>query len=255
MPELNVLRHVVRPHLPSRGEEYDPGGDMLIVVHSNPDDPDDPTEFGHHIRLHGLAYRKEMWGLGDMASTLDQELADLERYYARRDDLDYGVHPLADMTHHYFETPPVQMASFAPEYVLQKVAGAVLPVTTDAVMNLCLGTVTTGLDDVRSCLGSSAPQTFPCKGMTGLSTKSVDQRERMMDRMAEQTQQLDVIPCEPLDAIRQALTDRESELDAVRAQFVDRTLLDTNVPEIMRRRVILHAVRKGLMGERAITWN
>ncbi|MEN6334365.1 MAG: hypothetical protein ABFE01_08890, partial [Phycisphaerales bacterium] len=65
MPAIDVIRHVIRPHEPAGDEEYDPSHDMLIVVHKNPNDPDDPTEFGQHIRLQGLSYRKEMWGLAD----------------------------------------------------------------------------------------------------------------------------------------------------------------------------------------------
>src|SRR5690242_14348031 len=112
MPELHVVRHVLRTHEPFGAEDYDPGSDMLIVVHKNPNDPDDPTEFGHHIRLQGVAYRKEMWGLPDYASTIDAELKDLERYYHRQEDVEYGPHPLADITEHYFTAPPTRMQSF-----------------------------------------------------------------------------------------------------------------------------------------------
>lgn len=254
MPKLHVLRHVLLTHKPHGNEERDPGSDVLVVVHKNPNDPDDPTEFGHHIQLQGIAYRKEMWGTKDYASTIDLELKDLERYYHRREDVEYGVHPIADITQHYFEAPPARMQSFAPEYVMQRVMKSVMPATTDGVMRLCLETVASGIEDVKSCLASSEKKTFPCQGMTALSSDTVSKRSDVMDRMAEQTQQIELVPSKGLDEVRQFLTDRESELNDLREGFVNHALDSSHVPEIMRRRVVAHAVKEGLLGERAITW-
>lgn len=254
MPELHILRHEVIPHQPHGDEDYDPGSDVLVVVHKNPDNPDDPEEYGHHVQLHGLAHRKEMWGAPDYASTIDQELKDLERYYFRQDDVEYGVHPLAGMTHHYFEAPPVRMASFAPDYVMQRVTQTVMPATTDGVMQVCIDTVLSGLDDVKNCLGSKEKKTFPCKGMTGLSTDSVAKRSQTMDLMAEQGQQIELVSSRGLDGVRQLLTDRATELEVVREGFVDHALLQAKVPEIMRRRAVSNAVKKGMLGERALAW-
>ncbi|MCP9209713.1 hypothetical protein [Streptomyces cucumeris] len=252
MPELHIIRHILRPHEPHKSEEYDPGGDMLIVVHKNPNDPDDPVEFGHHIRLQGLSYRKEMWGAPDYASTLDMELRDLERYYARHEAVDYGPHPLADITEHYFEGPPVRMRSFAPGYVMDRMGQAVMPGTTDGVMRFCVDTVLSGIEDVKSCLASDVKQSFPCRGMTGLSTDSVATRSDVMDRMAEQGQQMDLISSRPLDDVRQLLTDREAELETVRDNFVNHALMESQVPEIMRKRVVGTAIRRGLLTEEGV---
>lgn len=253
MPDFHVIRHVLKPHQPTPGEEYDPNQDMLIVMHRNPNDPDDPTEFGHHIRLYGLSYRKEMWGTADYASTIDMELKDLERYYHRRDDIDYGPHPLADITEHYFNEPPARMQSFAPEYVMQKVMGARPPASTDAVMRMCIDTVLTGLEDVKTCLSSDKKHVFPCKGMTGLSAATIQTRSSVMDKMSEQTQQIRLVPSKPLDELRQLLTDRESELETARNAFVDHALMAAQVPEIMRKRVVETAARQGLLPERHIS--
>lgn len=250
MPEFHVLRHVLRPHQPVGGEEYDPGSDMLIVVHKNPHDPDDPTEFGHHIRLHGLAYRKEMWGLPDMASTIDMELRDLERYYHPQDGVEYGPHPLADITEHYFNVPPEKMKSFAPEYVMQRIMPAVAPGTPDGVMKMCVDIALAGIEDVKTCLGSAKKHAFPCKGMTGLSAATVDRRADVMNRMEEQTQQIELVSSRALDDVRQLLTDRESELDQVRENFVNHALVTAKVPEIMRQRAVKSAARQGLLPER-----
>lgn len=249
MPDLHIIRHVVRPHEAFGSEEYDPGSDMLIIVHRNPDDPDDPTEFGHHIPLQGIAYRKEMWGLPDYASTIDAELKDLERYYHRREDVNYGPHPLADITEHYFTAPPARMASFAPDYVLDRVAQGVMPANTDGAMRMCIDTVFSGIEDVKDCLGSAEKKSFPCRGMTGLSTDSVTKRSDVMTRMDEQTQQINLVSSKPLDNIRQLLTDREGELEQVRDGFVNHALMESQVPEIMRQRVMTAAARRGLLPE------
>lgn len=254
MPELHVIRHVVQPHRPVKGEDYDPGSDMLIVVHKNPEDPDDPTEYGHHIRLHGLAYRKEMWGLDEYSDVIDMEMRDLERFYARSDDVTYSdAHPLAAITEHYFNTPAARMKAFNPGYVMERMRGAI-PATTDGAMQYCASTVLSGLDDVRGSLAGPRKRTFPCKGMTGLSSDSVDTRLATMTQMEEQTQQLTLVSSEGIDGVRQMLTDRASELDTVKDGFVNHALMEAQVPEIMRRRVLTHAVRNGMLGERAITW-
>lgn len=251
MPELHVLRHVLRQHEPRPGEDYDPGSDMLIVVHKNPNDPDDPTEFGHHIRLQGVAHRKEMWGLSDYATTLDMELRDLERYYHRQDGVDYGPHhPLASIAEHYHEAPASRMKSFAPDYVMQRVMPAVAPGTADGVMRMCIDVALSGIEDVKGCLASSRKKSFPCKGMTGLSGDSVGVRSDVGRRMEEQTQQIELVASRPLDDIRQLLTDRESELEAVRQAGVDQALMMAQVPEIMRKRAVNHAVSNGLLSER-----
>jgi len=255
MTAIDVIRHVVRPHQPVDGEEYDPSHDMLIVVHKNPNDPDDPTEWGHHIRLQGLSYRKEMWGLPDYASTIDMELRDLERYYDRDEETDYGVHPLATITGHYFEGPRSRMKSFAPDYVFDRVQSAMgaRPGTTDGTVRMCMDVVLSGIDDVKGCLASSEHQTFPCKGMTGLSGDTVKKRKQTMDRMEEQTQRIELVSSGPLDTVRQLLTDRESELETARDNFVNYTLIETSVPEIMRKRVVETAVKRGLLEEK-MTW-
>jgi hypothetical protein len=250
MPEFHVVRYVLRPHEPRPQEEYDPASDMLIVVHKNPNNLDDPTEFGHHIRLQGIAYRKEMWGLPDYASTIDMELKDLERYYHPQEEIDYGPHPLAAITEHYFEAPPSRMKSFAPSYVMQRIMPAVMPATTDGVMRMCIDTVLSGVEDVKGCLSSSEKQTFPCKGMTGLSSDTVKTRSETSDRMQEQTQQIELVSSKPLDDIRQLLTDRESELEGVRQGFVEQALMQAQVPEIMRRRVVNHVVQNGLLPDK-----
>lgn len=251
MPEIDVIRHVVRPHQPAGGEDYEPSHDMLIIVHRNPNNPDDPTEFGHHIKLQGLAYRKEMWGLGEYADVLDMELRDLERYYARTEEEDYGVHPLATITEHYFEGPRVRMRSFAPDYVIDRVTAqaAVVPSTTDGVVRMCLDTVLSGVVDVKDCLGGPEQLTYPCKGMTGLSTDSIGSRTGTMTRMEEQTQRLELISSGPLDTVRQLVTDRAADMDASREAFVNHALMEASVPEIMRRRVERAAIRRGLLQE------
>lgn len=256
MPEIHVIRHVIRPHIPAPGEDYDPASDRLTIVHRNPDDPDDPTEFGHTIPLQGIAYRKEMWGLEDYASTLDMELKDLERYYVREpDDETYGTHPLATITQHYFEGPRVRMRSFAPDYVMDRVVSraTAVPATTDGVVAMCLDTVFSGIGDVMESLAGPEQLTFPCKGMTGLSTDSIGSRTETMDRMAEQTQLMGLVSSKPLDSVRQLLTDRASELDTSRENFVNHALLQGNVPEIMRVRVERAAIRRGILEEGAWT--
>lgn len=250
MAELEVIRHEVRRHQPFLNEEYDPGQDMLIVFHRNPSDPDDPTEFGHHIHLQGVAYRKEMWGLQDYAETIDMELRDLARYYVRKEDELLGDHPLADITQHYFETPPVRMKSFAPAYVMDRVTtAAIAPTTPDGAMRMCRDVVMSGIEDVKKCLASSSRRRFPCKGMTGLSSDSVNVRTKVMGRMGEQTERLKLKSCRPLDDVRQLLTDRESELEQARDAFVNHALNESNTPEIMRQRVVDTAVRRGLLKE------
>lgn len=252
MAEIDVIRHVIRTHEPASGEEYDPSQDMLIVVHRNPLDPDDPTEFGHHIRLSGLAYRKEMWGASDYAETIDTELRDLERHYDRDPQgEDYGVHPLATITEHYFEAPPTRMKSFAPDYVMDRVASRMtaLPGTTDGAVRMCLDVVGSGIDDVKMCLASSERHTFRCRGMTNLSSDTVVTREDSSARMGEQTQRMKLVSSGPLDAVRQLLTDREQELEVTRDGFVNHALMEAQVPEIMRKRVISAAVRRGVLEE------
>lgn len=252
MPELHVIRHIIRPHQPAPGEDYDPSLDMLIVVHRNPGDPDDEGEYGHHVKMNALSYRKEMWGTPDYASTIDQELKDLERWYDRDESsIDYGPHPLAEITGHYFEGPKGRMASFAPGYLMDRLTAGMtaLPGTTDGVVRMCVDTVLTGIVDVKGSLASADQQTFPCKGMTGLSTDSISKRSGTMRRMGEQTQRLALVSSEPLDEVRQLLTDRENTLEMAREAFVDHTLLEGNVPEIMRKRVIRTAVRRGILEE------
>jgi hypothetical protein len=254
MPEINVIRHVIRPHEPARGEEYDPGGDMLIVVHKNPHDPDDPVEFGHHVRLQGLAYRKEMWGLSEYSDVIEMELRDLERYYDRGDDVEYGVHPLADITEHYFEAPAQQMKMFNPNYVMDRIGQSAMPASTDGAVRFCVDTVLSGLGDVSLSLGGAEKQAFPCKGMTGLSTRSVDTRSESMEGMAAQTRRLGVPSNDALDTVKQLLTDRAQELDVVREGFVGHALIQASVPEIMRQRVLTAAVKRGLLQEEVRAW-
>lgn len=252
MPELHVIRHVIRPHRAAPGEDYDPNLDMLIVVHRNPADPSDETEYGHHIRLSALAYRKEMWGTADYASTIDQELKDLERWYDRDDsNIEYGSHPLAEITGHYFEGPKDRMASFAPGYILDRMTSEMtaIPGTTDGVIQMCVDTVLTGIVDVKGSLASAEQQTFPCKGMTRLSTDSIEKRSSTMQRMEEQTQRLALVSSGPLDEVRQLLTDREGTLETAREGFVNHALMEGNVPEIMRKRVARTAVRRGILEE------
>lgn len=254
MAEIDVIRHVIRPHEPVRGEEYDPTQDMLIIVHRNPEDPDDPTEFGHHIRLAGLAYRKEMWEVDDYASAIDLELRDLERHYDREPgNEDYGVHPLASITEHYFNAPPLRMKSFAPGYVMDRVESRMtaLPGTTDGAVKMCLDVVGSGIDDVKACLGSIRNKSFRCKGMTNLSSDTVAERVDSSSRMDDQTRRMKLISSGPLDAVRQLLTDRESELEVARDGFVNHALMATKTPEIMRKRVISAAVQRGVLEEGA----
>jgi len=253
MPELHVIRHVIRSRPPAPGEEQDSTQDMLIVVHKNPEDLDDPTEFGHHVPISGLAYRKEMYGLSDYASVIDLELRDLERYYARTAEEDYGTHPLAGITEHYFNAPPVRMRSFGPDYVMDRVEARLtaLPATTDGVVKMCLDTVYSGLEDVKGCLASADQKSFPCKGMTGLSKDTVGKRDETTTSITEQTQRMELIPSGPLDDVRQMLTDRESELEGIRDGFVNHALMESKVPEIMRKRVVAAAVRRGILEENA----
>lgn len=220
---------------------------MLVVFHKNPKNLDDPTEFGHHIRLHGLAYRKEMWGLPDYAETVDMELRDLERYYARTREEDYGVHPLAEITEHYFEAPASRMQSFAPDYIFDQMGTLSAPSTTDGAMRMTLDVVATGIRDAKECLASSAQRRFPCRGMTGLSTDSIQVRGRVMGRMKQQTQRMRLVSSRPLDQIRQLLTDRASELEPVREAFVNHALVEANVPEIMRQRTVSAAIKRGML--------
>ena len=253
MPELHVIRHEIRSHRPTAGENYDPGSDMLIVVHKNPENPDAPGEWGHHMRLHGLAYRKEMWGLSEYSDVIDMELRDLERYYASDDSVEYGPHPLGAITEHYFNTPASRMKAFSPGYVMDRMAGAV-PATTDGIMRYCVDTVLTGLEDVRGSLAGSRKLAFPCKGMTGLSADSVDTRSHTMKRMGDQTRRITLIPSKGIDDVRQYLTDRAAELDTVKDRFVNRALLEAQVPEIMRKRVIRTAAQRGLIEESVAAW-
>lgn len=253
MPELSIIRYEIRPHQPFGSEEYDPNLDQLIVVHRNPEDPNDPTEFGHHIRIGGLAYRKEMWGLADYASTIDMELKDLQRWYGRSRDEDYGPHPLGEITEHYYTAPPTRMQSFAPDYILDQVVQSARPVSTDGAARAVLDTVFTGIGDVKNCLRATKKKSFPCKGMTGLSQDSAATRSRVMDRMGEQTDRMKLVSSKPLDAVRQMLTDRESHLEQFRENFVDHALVESQVPEIMRQRVVRAAARRGLLPERMLS--
>lgn len=247
MPDIHVIRHELRPHVFVNGEEYDPGSDKLTIVHRNPLDPDDPTEFGHTIRLQGLANRKEMWGLSEYSDVIDMELKDLERYYFRQDAVDYGVHPLAHITEHYFNAPAERMRSFAPEYVVDRVAQSVMPATRDGVMRMCIDVAISGIGDVKSCLRNDKKRAFPCRGMSELSSDSVAARSNTMDRMGEQTSQVKLVSSSGLDAVRQLLTDRASDMDATREKFVDGALMDAMVPEIMRRRVVAFATKSGML--------
>lgn len=235
MTEINVLHHRVLPHQPARGEEYDPAGDMLVVYHTNPDNPDDPAEFAHHIRLGGLAYRKEMWGLSEYAEVIDAELKDLERFYFRDPQVDYGPHPLADITEHYFAAPSEHMRSFNPEYVIERMATAV-PFSTDGRFAFARDVVISGLQDVRQCLSSKEHRRFPCRGMTTLSEKTIEKRSDVGRRMAEQTRRATLKSTKGLDGVRQYLTDRASELEPVREAFVNHALNEANVPGIMMER-------------------
>jgi hypothetical protein len=88
--------------------------------------------------------------------------------------------------------------------------------------------------------------------MTGLSTDTVGARTDTMTRMEEQTQRLELVSSGPLDEVRQLLTDRESELETARDGFVSHALMTSNVPEIMRKRVVAAAVRRGILEEN--TW-
>lgn len=213
MPEIEVVRHVIRPQKPHGSEEYDPAGDVLIVVHKNPEDPDDPTEFGHHIPLQGLAYRKEMWGSSEYADVIDQELKDLERFYFWDPKIHAGVHPLAAITEHYYEAPREQMKSFTPDYILDAQTTTVMAVTEEARGRRHREVVLEGLVDVKECLSSRKKKSFPCKGMTGLSAISAAERSKVNNRMGAQTERITLHPCKALDDVRQYLTDRSSELD------------------------------------------
>lgn len=247
MPDLHVIRHELRPHAFVNGEEYDPGSDKLTIVHKNPLDPDDPTEFGHTIRLQGLANRKEMWGLAEYADVIDMELKDLERYYFRREGVDYGPHPLAHITEHYFNGPPQRMRSFAPDYVMERVMQSAMPATKDGVMRMCIDVAISGIEDVKACLRNEKKKTFPCRGMSSLSSDSVTARSNTMDRMGEQTEQVNLVSSSGLDEVRQLLTDRASDMDATREKFVNTVLVESEVPEIMRRRVVASAAKRGML--------
>jgi hypothetical protein len=235
MAKIDIIRHEIRTAEVVGDEAYDPGRDMLIVFHRNPNDPDDPTEFGHHIQLHGLAIRKEMWGLAEYSDVIDTELRDLERYYDRSEAVEYGVHPLANMTDHYFTAPRKRMKSFSPAYVVNRM-GSAMPVTRQGADDFCVAVALSGIEDVKDCLASASRKSFPCHGMTGLSTDTVARRSVLSDKMGEQTQQLTLVPGAPIDAVRQLLTDRAAEIEDVRSRFVDHVLLEASVPELMRVR-------------------
>jgi hypothetical protein len=115
---------------------------------------------------------------------------------------------------------------------------------------MCIDIALSGIDDVKNCLASSQKHSFPCKGMTGLSSDSVGVRSDVIRKMEEQTQQIELVSSKPLDDIKQLLTDRESELEAVRQAGVDHALMTAQVPEIMRKRAVNHAVSNGLISER-----
>lgn len=245
MPEIEVIRYEVQKHRPFGDEEYDPSRDMLIVVHKNPEDPSDPTEFGHHMRLQGVSYRKEMWGSADYAEVIDQELKDLERFYFWDAQLHAGTHPLAAITEHYFTAPPARMQSFAPDYILDSAAPtALMPTSRDGQRRLAMDVVMTGLDDVRLCLGASSKKSFPCKGMTGLSTSSVTKRTDGNRRMSEETRKVKLKPGKAIDGLRQYLTDRSSELETSRKEFVDHVLVENAVPDLMLKRVEAAVARR-----------
>lgn len=238
MAEIDVLRHEVRVAGLVGDEVYDPGTDMLIIFHKNPNDPDDPAQFAHHIPLHGIAFRKEMLGLDEYSDVLDLELKDLERYYDRGTDVEYGVHPLADMADQYFTGPRKRMHSFDPSYILNR-SNSVMPVslTEQGANDLSASVALSGIDDVKGCLASTSRKTFPCRGMTGLSTDTVARRSILTNKMGEQTQRITLVPGKGIDAVRQLLTDRASEIDKVRSGFVDHVLLTASVPELMRSKV------------------
>ena len=64
----------------------------------------------------------------------------------RTHEVDYGPHPLADMTAHYFEAPPERMQSFAPRYAIERISQGVMPFTTDGVMRMCIDATLSGVD-------------------------------------------------------------------------------------------------------------
>jgi hypothetical protein len=70
--------------------------------------------------------------------------------------------------------------------------------------------------------------------------------------MSKQTKRMSLVSSGPLDEVRQLLTDREAELEAVRDGYVNMALMQSHVPEIMRKRVVAAAVRRGLLEEN--TW-
>lgn len=239
MPEIEVIRHVVRPHQHRKSEEYDPSQDMLIIVHKNPNDPDDPTEFGHHMRMEGLSYRKEMLGLAEYADVIDQEIRDLERFYFWDAQKHAGAHPLADITEHYFEGPPERMRSFAPDYLLDQAdqLSAVGRMTTDAAMHMAADVVLSGIADVRNCLAAKEGMKFACRGMTGLSQDSAEKRGIAVERMAAESSGVTLKSTKGLDDVRQLLTDRGHELEPSRERFVGHALMESNVPALMMTRV------------------
>lgn len=247
MTELHVIRHVIRKHQPEPGEDYDPGSDMLIIVHKNPEDPDDPTEFGHHMRMQALPYQKEVLGLSEYSDVVDTELRDLERYYCRSEALEYGTHPLAGITRHYFEAPSQRMKGFNPHYVIDRTGiQSAAPQSVEGFQRMCADVVLSGIGDVRKCLSSADKQAFPCRQMTGLSTDTRAKRTETLDRLGEQTQQITPVPSAALDDLCQYLTDRASELDKVQDGFVNGALMQAHVPEIMRQRVVRATVERGI---------
>lgn len=245
MPEIEVIRHVIRPHQHRKSEEYDPSQDMLIVVHKNPNDPDDPTEFGHHMRLEGLSYRKEMLGLAEYADVIDQEIRDLERFYFWDAQKHVGDHPLAGITEHYFDGPPDRMKSFAPDYILDRTdqLSALGRMTTDGAMQMAAEVVISGLEDVRACLASKEGMKHPCRGMEGLSSDSAEKRGTAVSRITEESSAVTLKSTKGLDDLKQLLTDRGPELEPSRKRFVDHALIESNVPALMMTRV-KHAVER-----------
>lgn len=240
MPEIEVIRHVVRPHRPMGSEKRNPAGDMLIVVHRNPEDPNDPTEFGHHIRLEGLAYRKEMWGLGEYAQVIDQELKDLERFYFWNEQIHTGDHPLAEITEHYYTAPRRRMQNFAPGYLLdaaQKRRSGLAAVTPEARHNEAREVALDGLADIKRCLASTSGRAFPCKGMTGLSLDSATKRSKTLDEMGTQTERTGLKPGKGLDGVRQFLTDRTPDLEVARGSFVDHALMEASIPDQLLKKI------------------
>lgn len=247
MIELHVVGYRVHQVDPHPGEERDPAGDMLVVLCKNPLDPDDPSEYGFHIQFAGLANRKEMYGLTEYAEVIERELRDAERLYCPRLDVDYGPHPLAAITEHYFEGPPQRMRSFAPGYVVNRLTST-LPFSTDGLHRLAVDTALSGLEDVKESLRAPERQTYPCQGMTNLCADSVDKRGETLRRIEEQTQEVKVVTSRALDEVCQFVTDQARRLDEIREGFVNRALMEGNVPEIMRRRSLDYLTRQAWSG-------